>query len=142
MINCQTPDDLWYCKLRSGTVDNILFRLLIETNCSPLGMESGTILDSQITASSEYGPGYAAHTGRLNVRVGETSWTTLVNDVNQWLQVDFLQNVTLSKLATQGRDNFPQWVESYMLSYSMDGNVFQTYKQCGEDKVRLALNSR
>lgn len=103
-------------------------------------MENGTILDSQITASSEYGPDYAAHLGRLNLQVGQTSWTALVNDVNQWLQVDFLQNATLSKLATQGRDNTPQWVKSYMLSYSMDGSVFETYKQCGEDKVRLPLN--
>ena len=140
MINCQTADDQWYCKLRGGRANNILFRLLLETNCSPFGMQSGTILDSQISASSEHGPDYAAHLGRLNLQVGQTSWRALVNDVNQWLQVDFLQNVTLSKLATQGRDNTPEWVESYFLSYSMDGSVFETYKQCGEDKVRLPLN--
>ncbi|XP_078344750.1 uncharacterized protein LOC144630294 [Oculina patagonica] len=109
-----------------------------ETNCRPLGMESGAILDSQITASSEHSSQYPARLARLNVQAGQTCWAALVNDVNQWLQVDFLQSVTLSKVATQGRHNYPQWVESYFLSYSMDGSAFENYKQCGEDKIFYA----
>lgn len=116
-----------------------MFCLILDTNCQALGMESGAIIDSQITASSEYSASHAARLGRLNVQAGATSWSALANDVNQWLQVDFLQKVTLSKLATQGRYNYPQWVESYFLSYSMDGSTFENYKQCGEDKVSLAL---
>lgn len=98
-------------------------------------MGSGTILDSQITASSVYSSPYAPSMGRLNSQVHEGSWSALVLDVNQWFQVDFLQNVTLSKVATQGRHSYPQWVLSYMLSYSRDGSAFETYKQCGGDKV-------
>lgn len=101
-------------------------------------MESGAILDSQITASSEHDISHGARLARLNVQTGNTCWAARVNDVNQWLQVDFLQNVTLSKLATQGRYNYPQWVKSYFLSYSVDGSAFQNYKHYGEDKVSLA----
>lgn len=103
-----------------------------DRNCRPLGMESGAILDSQITASSPPAP----HGARLNSQVDGGSWSALVIDVNQWLQVDFLQNVTLCKVATQGRDSSPQWVLSYLLSYSMDGSAFENYKQCGADKVK------
>ena len=102
-------------------------------------MESGKIVDSQITASSIYSSSYEAHFGRLNVQAGQTCWAAGGLDLNQWLQVDFLLNVTLCKVATQGRHNYPQWVESFSLSYSMDGSTFENYKQCGEDKVSLAL---
>lgn len=110
-----------------------------DRNCRSLGMESGAILDSQITASSEHSPPLAPRRARLNSQVDGGSWSALVIDVNQWLQVDFLQNVTLSKVATQGRDSSPQWVLSYLLSYSMDGSAFENYKQCGADKVSLTV---
>lgn len=113
----------------------ISFSLTLERNCRPHGMENGAILDAQITASSVYSPPLAPLRARLNSQVYAGSWSALVIDVNQWLQVDFLQNVTLSKVATQGRQSYPQWVISYLLSYSMDGSTFETYKQCGGDKV-------
>ena len=109
----------------------------LDRNCQPLGMGSGAILNSQLTASSEYDLSHGPHRARLNSDVHPGSWSTLVVDVNQWLQVDFLQNVTLSKVATQGRHIYPQWVLSYLLSYSMDGSTFENYKQCGGDKVSL-----
>ena len=113
----------------------VSFSFTLDRDCRPLGMGSGAILDSQITASSEYSPLLAPSRGRLNSQVHAGSWSALVLDVNQWLQVDFLQNVTLSKVATQGRHSYPQWVLSYLLSYSMDGSAFETYKQCGGEKV-------
>lgn len=102
-------------------------------------MENGAILDSQITASTEFSPSHAPRMARLNFQASQGSWSALVSDVNQWLQVDFLHNVTLSKVATQGRHHYPQWVLSYLLSYSMDGSAFENYKQCGEDKVSFTL---
>lgn len=102
-------------------------------------MENGAILDSQITASTEFNPSHAPRMARLNFQASQGSWSALVSDVNQWLQVDFLHNVTLSKVATQGRHHYPQWVLSYLLSYSMDGSAFENYKQCGEDKVSFTL---
>ena len=54
-----------------------------------LGIESGTITDGQITASSELSSDHIASFARLNrVKEGHRggSWSTKTNDVNQWLQ--------------------------------------------------------
>ena len=106
-------------------------------------MESHFILDSQITASSEWNAKNGAHNARLNlqavsgIRSGGWSAAPGQNNYNQWLQVDFIKTVTLGKVATQGRMNADQWVSNFSLSYSMDGNVFKVYQQSGSDKVRV-----
>ena len=110
-------------------------------NCKPLGMESLLILDSQISASSEYDAFHIAHNARLNLHavpgIRHGSWTSLHLDINQWLQVDFKRKVTVAKVATQGRMDWDQWVTSYSLSYSMDGNNFQGYQQDSIVKVKM-----
>jgi len=101
-------------------------------------MENLEISDSQITASTIFSHSLEARNARLNFRSVPGrygSWATLHRDLNQWLQVDFAKKVRLVKVATQGRWDYPQWVTSYSLSYSMDGNSFQVYKECGEVKV-------
>ncbi len=55
-----------------------------------LGMESGSILDGQITASS-MDDGFTPTYSRLNVPRG---WGTKVN-TQQWLEVDFKVNINL-----------------------------------------------
>ncbi|XP_078610789.1 uncharacterized protein LOC144881518 [Branchiostoma floridae x Branchiostoma japonicum] len=53
----------------------------------PLGMESGAIPDSSITASSNYGTSYHTYApghGRLNNAVG--CWAPKQNTVGEWLQ--------------------------------------------------------
>ena len=58
-------------------------------------------------------------------------------DQNQYLQVDFWRNVKITKVATQGRQDYSQWVTHYKLSYAVDGStVFQIYQEMGVDKVR------
>ena len=106
-------------------------------------MESYVILDSQITASSEWNAEHGARNARLNLqassgrRTGGWSSASGHNIYNQWLQVDFIKTVTLVKVATQGRMDADQWVKNFSLSYSMDGNVFKVYQQSGSDKVRV-----
>lgn len=105
-------------------------------------MESGYILDSQITASSEFDGRHTPHYGRLNFPAGPAKcgcWAVRHNDPSQWLQVDFVKKVSLGKVATQGRDDYPQWVTSYSLSYSMNGINFDMYEQDGSPKVRAPL---
>ena len=104
-------------------------------------MESESIPDSQITASSLINVN-SARSARLNIPKGNRrngAWSVKPGnlDSNQWLQVDFVKRVKLEKVATQGRSSHNQWVTSYSLSYSMDGNLFETYKRCGEVKVSL-----
>ena len=123
-----------------------------------MGMESGKILDKQITASSEWDANHAAHQGRLNfqevvergVARRSGSWSARKNDMNQWLQVDLLREESVvASVATQGRNRNPlwgehdQWVQSYKLQYSNNGVDFEYYKDARQNsaKVRLKMAS-
>ena len=123
-----------------------------------MGMESGKILNKQITASSEWNAHHAAHQGRLNfqevvergVARKSGSWSARKNDKNQWLQVDLLrEEAVVTSVATQGRNKHPrwgahnQWVKSYKLQYSNNGVDFEYYKDARENsaKVRLKMTS-
>jgi len=99
-------------------------------------MESGAILDSQISASSVFSNTHAAHHARLNFKAIASktgSWSAGRNDINQWLQVDLLQRTEVTCIATQGRDMVYQWVTKYKLQYGDDGDTFKFYKQIGDD---------
>ena len=100
-------------------------------------MENRNISDSQLTASNSHSLHLARH-ARLN---NPNFWAATSNDINQWLQVDFEKEITVTKVATQGssleKGDFWQWVSTYSLKYSHDGTSFQFYKQFGEVKVRF-----
>ena len=100
-----------------------------------LGMENGKIQDYQITSSSDWNE-LPAKNGRLN---GPSCWAANKNGKNQWIQVDFEKPVVVTKIATQGRgEHYHQWVESYTISYSLDGNNFKLYQVDGVEKVIFA----
>ena len=97
----------------------------------PLGMEDRSILDDQITASSEHNP--VTH-GLLNSRLNHLSgngiagaWTVADADMNvdQWIQVDLRASKLVSGIVLQGREDYSQWVTTYKVEYGDDGNSFQ-----------------
>ena len=120
--------------------NNILFLSTVVKNCRPLGMESYYIFDWQITASSEWRSNrdHGPRNGRLNFQVGNGrigGWSAHRSDVNQWLQVHFTKTTIVAKVATQGRMDMNQWVTSFSLSHSMDGNNYIEYQESGAVKV-------
>ncbi|XP_078365178.1 retinoschisin-like [Oculina patagonica] len=118
------------CKCQEGWCGNYC-----GVNPVPLGMESGAILDSQITASSEHNSNHAAHQARLRFRGGggkAGGWAALYNDNNQWLQVDLQQTTRVTRIATQSRYDGIQWVTEYKLQYSEDGHTFTFYRRSGD----------
>ncbi|XP_077988271.1 lactadherin-like [Glandiceps talaboti] len=102
-----------------------------DINCvsNPVGMESGQIKDSQITASSTrsaHTTTYQPERGRLNFSgSGADCWSADKNSIGQWLQVDLIDSRKVTKVATQGRGDGSQWVTSYKLSYG-DGSTWHT----------------
>lgn len=103
-------------------------------------MENGEILDSQITASSQWDVNHGPANARLNFKATGRrtgAWSSRRNDLNQWLQVDFENQATITQISTQGRGSCrcSQWVTSYAISYSNDGIFFQAYQQNGQIKV-------
>ena len=100
----------------------------------PLGMESGAIFDSQITASSVFNDRHAAPNVRLHFQgsknpVRYAGWVPGVKNTNQWLQVDLQQTTRVIGIATQGRHDWDQWVTKYKLQYGDDGLTFRIYKR-------------
>ena len=131
------------CKSISFFPVELHYFIIIQACKNPkaLGMESGKIEDSQITASSEWNAQHSATNSRLNFAKNSGSWSSRRNDLNQWLQVDFKYRATITDILTQGRGRYNQWVRSYTVSYSNDGVTFKPYQRSGKDKVRFTLLS-
>ena len=105
----------------------------------PLGMASGSIPNSAVTASSVFDRYHAAWRARLKIgaRGGyRAGWSARVNNRYQWLQIDFRRAVKVKAVATQGRGDLNQYVTRYYLSYGFDGVHFAPYL-CR--KVRMGL---
>ena len=94
-------------------------------------MENFAILDGQISASSEWDSNHAAIQGRLNFQATSSkngSWSVGKIDPNPWLQVDLgIKSTRVTRIATQGRNGYAQWVTKYKLQYSNDGVNFYYY---------------
>ena len=103
-------------------------------------MESGAISDNQISASSQRDDNYAPHRGRLNMKMSgikQGGWAPLQTDLNPWLQVKLGSYFRVTRVATQGRDGFDQWVTKYTIRYSVDEASFQFYKEAHEKSAKV-----
>lgn len=103
-------------------------------------MENYKITFAQISASSQYDNYHAPNQGRLNFKISGSyvgGWSARANDLNQWFQIDLIIETNVTYVATQGRNQYNQWVTKYKLLYGNDGNSFQVFRQQGEslDKV-------
>jgi len=104
-------------------------------------MESRFISDAQISASSRWTGHHAAVQARLHYKasgVKQGGWSAGISNRNQWLQVDLGAEISVKGIATQGRNNYNQWVTAYKLECSNDGASFLYYKDSGSsaDKVK------
>ena len=89
------------------------------------------IPDDHVTASSVWDDWHRAGNARLHFKkfaAGRGAWAARKNDKSQWLQVDLGSLAVITQIATQGRQNYPQWVRNYTISFSLDGVDFHTYE--------------
>ena len=111
-------------------------------HCSmSLGLEDGRIRDAAMSASTIYNGNHAARLGRLNLvaRSGKVgAWCVKTKNNKQWLQIDLGHPTTVTKVATQGRQDSSQWVTSYSLSYSLTSSYWVQYTVRGKKKVMSA----
>ena len=81
------------------------------------------------------------------------SWSALVNDQHQWLQVELLKEESVvTSVATQGRNrhlgwyggSHSQWITKYKLQYSNNDVNFEYYQDEGQNttKVKQKLTGR
>ena len=113
---------------------------------SELGMKSGKIPDSAITATTIYNQYYGPQRARLNtVKSGSFNgaWIPKTQDMGQWIQVNLGHITKITRIATQGRQDAAQWVKSYSITFSLEGGPFLPYNnnQVNKDKYhRLFYN--
>uniref|UniRef100_A0A4W4GPZ5 receptor protein-tyrosine kinase n=1 Tax=Electrophorus electricus TaxID=8005 RepID=A0A4W4GPZ5_ELEEL len=99
-----------------------------------LGMEDGTIPDSDITASSAWSDSTEAKHGRLSTGAGDGAWCpagSVFPSASEYLQVDLHTLHFLSLVGTQGRHadgHGREFARSYLLRYSRDGRHWITWK--------------
>uniref|UniRef100_A0A8D0CYV1 Coagulation factor V n=1 Tax=Sander lucioperca TaxID=283035 RepID=A0A8D0CYV1_SANLU len=102
--------------------------LVLDNECyRPLGLESGSVNDNQITAINTRGS-WKPHLARLNNLGKFNAWSTEQN--KSWIQVDFQRPVVISQVATQGARQmlYSQYVVKYAISYSTDRQKWIFYK--------------
>ncbi|RMX52485.1 hypothetical protein pdam_00013777, partial [Pocillopora damicornis] len=95
---------------------------------TPLGIQSGDIPNSDITSSSEWDANHGPSNARINRPAGggkTGAWSARANDMKQWIQVNLRQLTRVTKVAIQGRQDHPQWVTAFKISYSLDGKHFK-----------------
>ncbi|XP_071530011.1 hemocytin-like isoform X2 [Panulirus ornatus] len=108
----------------------------------PMGLEGGMMSDHQIMVSSvlkDQKDFYGKENIRLNSKstpsVSAGAWVAEPK-LNQFVRFDFLKPSKLSGVITQGRDSVDEWVESFTVHYSPDGQTWNTIKNPDDtDKV-------
>ncbi|EDO45376.1 predicted protein, partial [Nematostella vectensis] len=97
-----------------------------------LGMESRKIPNNAISASSQWDPNHGPERARLHIRSGRGktgAWSARHNNRRQWIQIDLRSTAIVRIIATQGRQDHKQWVESYKVSY---GVIAKNWKTIGK----------
>ena len=101
-------------------------------------MESGHILDSQMSATSQKSQLSGAKHARIGRRKtinvqGETDseggWIPSSSSHSQHLQIDIGRKVKITAVETQGADRHDYWVKTYQLQYSVDGGSWSSVPQ-------------
>ncbi|XP_046845530.1 uncharacterized protein LOC124439350 [Xenia sp. Carnegie-2017] len=111
----------------------------------PLGVQSGVILDSQMTSSSDLDVYHSADQARLNNQRKDCrggAWLPRKNDANPYLEIDLGHLTTIQQVATQGNpqsavknERHKCWVTKFTLAFSENGKNWWNCKECGDVKV-------
>ncbi|XP_031554820.1 uncharacterized protein LOC116291753 isoform X2 [Actinia tenebrosa] len=111
----------------------------ISSACSsPVGLEVPSIIqNSQMNSSFHLDNNHTASHGRL---YGSSSWCSSTLSNTQYIQINLGQVVTVTGIATQGDHTMDKWVTTYTISYSMDGNLWNTYK-AGSNRNEILLGN-
>ena len=108
---------------------------LVKSNwITSLGLESGTVLDSQISASSYYGYPLRPWYGRLN---NHSFWAAREWRQGEWLQIDFLSNIVAAGIKTQGVEKHRQYVTKVQIQTGTSESTLTPIMENGLIKVGI-----
>ncbi|XP_072025096.1 retinoschisin-like [Amphiura filiformis] len=89
-----------------------------------LGLETGAIIDSRLTASSELNISAAsadAAQARLN---NQGAWVAATDDLNQWLKISLYRQINITGVQIQGNPNADQWVTKFKVEGSLGNDIW------------------
>ncbi|KAG9478089.1 hypothetical protein GDO78_013212 [Eleutherodactylus coqui] len=102
--------------------------LVYDPRChQPLGLSTGKIRDSQISASGHYGS-WMPTLARLRNTGSINAWS--VDSVDAWIQVDLLTPMLVHSIQTQGARQrlMSLYISQFLVSYSLDGQKWSPYQ--------------
>ncbi|XP_054713671.1 uncharacterized protein LOC129223130 [Uloborus diversus] len=110
----------------------------IEKVCmEPMGLESGLLSNSRITASSFKSPNTVPSNLQMN---SNSAWSPASTDKGQFVQVDFGGPRNISAVVTKGHPNKDQWVSAYEVAYSNDEDHWITVEDEKGDAIEFTGN--
>ncbi|XP_028413881.1 lactadherin-like [Dendronephthya gigantea] len=106
-------------------------------------MQSGTIPDSAVTASSFFRYDYKPYFARLDKTGGTHCAWSPINTAMQgsWIQVNLRKMTTVTGMTTQGQCFDGGYAKSSSFSYSNDGENWNIYYESGSMKIFQWSNS-
>ncbi|XP_049459415.1 macrophage mannose receptor 1 [Epinephelus fuscoguttatus] len=93
-----------------------------------LGLESGNITDSHLSASSSIGL-FTPNKARLN---GNSCWMPSGNPTSNWIQVDLTQTRKVTGVVIQGCPQNDHWLTKFKIQHSMNGMNWNDYTADGQ----------
>ncbi|KAM4020126.1 coagulation factor VIII isoform 2-T7 [Anomaloglossus baeobatrachus] len=121
---------LWHIESEAVYENNKMeaLYLVYDPRChQPLGLSTGKIQDSQISASGHYGS-WVPSLARLQNTGSINAWSS--DSVNSWIQVDFLTPMLVHSIQTQGARQrlLPIYISQFLVSYSLNGKEWSPYQ--------------
>uniref|UniRef100_A0A674JYX4 Discoidin, CUB and LCCL domain containing 2 n=1 Tax=Terrapene triunguis TaxID=2587831 RepID=A0A674JYX4_9SAUR len=130
---------------KEGLLSVSLFTFKTSGCYGTLGMESGVIPDSQITASSSLE--WPDQTGQANIWTPERArlkrpgppWAAFTTDGYQWLQIDLNKEKRITGIITTGSTivEYYYYISAYRILYSDDAQKWTVYREPGVDQDKI-----
>ncbi|XP_051565586.1 discoidin, CUB and LCCL domain-containing protein 2-like [Myxocyprinus asiaticus] len=128
-----------------GNLSPSLFTFKTSGCYGTLGLESGVVSSSQITASSmwEWGGHGKEPTiwgpGGARLKTQGRPWAAANSDTKEWIQVDLKKEKRITGITTTGSTltEYQFYVSAFEVLYSHDGQQWEAYQELGSDKNKI-----
>ncbi|XP_072300889.1 discoidin, CUB and LCCL domain-containing protein 2 [Eucyclogobius newberryi] len=122
-----------------GTLSNSLFTFKTSGCLGTLGLGSGVLADSQLTASSAWEwSGMWAPTG-ARLKSDKPPWAPSQSDQQQFLQIDLKREKNITGIITTGSTmrEYQYYVSAYRVLYSSNGQQWQSFRETNSTKDKV-----
>ncbi|CAJ1079705.1 discoidin%2C CUB and LCCL domain-containing protein 2 [Xyrichtys novacula] len=128
-----------------GTLSNSLFTFKTNGCYGTLGLETGGVADTQLSASSVWewnninGLQSVWAPSGARLKTERRPWAPSLNDQMQWLQVDLKREKRITGIITTGSTlrEYQYYVSTYQVQHSNDGQQWNIYREANstQDKI-------